>query len=143
MASNYTENYGLCQWEATDQVLRTDFNGDNAKIDDALTQFSTEIAKKVNQSLFTNLQAQVNGAAYYRTGTYTGNGSSQRIYIGSMPTAVFITVQDHMATMAIPAVSNSMISFNNAGFEVTQTGDTNQINNSGTIYGYLAFFTWD
>ena len=22
MASNYTENYGLCQWEATDHVLR-------------------------------------------------------------------------------------------------------------------------
>lgn len=36
MASNYTENYGLCQWEATDQVLRTDFNEDNAKIDAAL-----------------------------------------------------------------------------------------------------------
>lgn len=36
MASNYTENYGLCQWEATDQVLRTDFNEDNAKIEAAL-----------------------------------------------------------------------------------------------------------
>lgn len=36
MASNYTENFGLCQWEATDQVLRTDFNKDNVKIDDAL-----------------------------------------------------------------------------------------------------------
>ena len=33
MASNYTENYGLCQWEATDQVLREEFNQDNAKID--------------------------------------------------------------------------------------------------------------
>ena len=36
MASNYTEHYGLCQWEATDQVLRTEFNEDNAKIDEAL-----------------------------------------------------------------------------------------------------------
>lgn len=36
MARNYTENYGLCQWEATDQVLRTEFNEDNAKIDAAL-----------------------------------------------------------------------------------------------------------
>ena len=36
MASNYTENYGLCQWEATDQVLRTDFNEDNAKIEAAI-----------------------------------------------------------------------------------------------------------
>ena len=36
MASNYTEHYDLCQWEATDQVQRTDFNADNAKIDAAL-----------------------------------------------------------------------------------------------------------
>lgn len=36
MASNYTENYGLCQWEATDQVRREEFNEDNAKIDEAL-----------------------------------------------------------------------------------------------------------
>ena len=33
MASNYTTNYQLNQWEPTDQVQRTDFNADNAKID--------------------------------------------------------------------------------------------------------------
>ena len=38
MASNYTENYGLCQWEATDQVLRTEFNEDHAKIDAVLSK---------------------------------------------------------------------------------------------------------
>ena len=37
MASNYTEHYGLCQWEATDQVLRTEFNEDNRKIEAALS----------------------------------------------------------------------------------------------------------
>ena len=31
-----TQNYQLCQWEATDKVLHTDFNADNAKIDEAL-----------------------------------------------------------------------------------------------------------
>ena len=36
MASNYTEHYGLCQWEATDGVLRTEFNEDNRKVDEAL-----------------------------------------------------------------------------------------------------------
>ena len=36
MASNYTENYGLCQWEATDHVLREEFNQDHAKIDTCL-----------------------------------------------------------------------------------------------------------
>ena len=36
MATNHTINYQLNQWEPTDQVLRTDFNADNAKIDAAL-----------------------------------------------------------------------------------------------------------
>lgn len=36
MASGQTQYYGLSQWEATDQVIRTDFNADNAKIDAAL-----------------------------------------------------------------------------------------------------------
>lgn len=31
MASNYTKNYGLCQWEATDQVRREEFNQDNQR----------------------------------------------------------------------------------------------------------------
>jgi len=37
MSTNHTTNYNLCQWEAEDQVKRTDFNTDNAKLDAALT----------------------------------------------------------------------------------------------------------
>ena len=33
---NYTENYQLPQWEETDRVLRTDFNGAMAKVDQSL-----------------------------------------------------------------------------------------------------------
>ena len=33
---NRTSNYNLCQFEETDQVQRTDFNEDNAKIDAAV-----------------------------------------------------------------------------------------------------------
>ena len=40
MSTNHTANYNLCQWEATDQVLRTDFNQDNAKIDAALGELA-------------------------------------------------------------------------------------------------------
>ena len=36
MATNYTTNYELSQWLSTDQVLRTDFNADNAKLDATL-----------------------------------------------------------------------------------------------------------
>ena len=44
MASNQTSNYGLNQWEATDQVLRTDFNADNLKVDTALKSQATSIS---------------------------------------------------------------------------------------------------
>lgn len=42
MATNHTEHYGLSQWEATDAVLRTDFNEDNAKIDAELARLQRE-----------------------------------------------------------------------------------------------------
>ena len=38
MSSQKTEHYELNQWLATDQVLRTDFNADNAKIDAAIAE---------------------------------------------------------------------------------------------------------
>ena len=62
MASNYTEHYGLCQWEATDQVQREEFNQDNVKVsmtlqhieksvtehDEVLKTHDTALAKKGN-----------------------------------------------------------------------------------------------
>ena len=36
MASGYTANYGLCQWQPEDKFLREEFNQDNAKLDAAL-----------------------------------------------------------------------------------------------------------
>lgn len=66
MASNYTENYSLCQWEATDAVLRTDFNGDNQKIDMALkTQASSisdltaQMTNKANAGTVSSLAEEV------------------------------------------------------------------------------------
>ena len=41
MATNYTTNYGLCQWEPGDNFLRTEFNQDNAKIDAALAELES------------------------------------------------------------------------------------------------------
>ena len=51
MATNQTENLKLCQWLATDPVLRSDFNADNQKIDAAM-QYMPRLV----------------------TGSYTGNG---------------------------------------------------------------------
>lgn len=51
MASNYTENYGLCQWEATDQVVHTEFNEDNQKVDTVLGTLAEQVGTKAEQAL--------------------------------------------------------------------------------------------
>ena len=43
MASNYTTNYQLNQWEPTDQVQRVEFNQDNAKVDAALSALTPRV----------------------------------------------------------------------------------------------------
>lgn len=50
MATNHTANYELNQWEATDSVLRTDFNADNAKLETALTALSASLPRMVSGS---------------------------------------------------------------------------------------------
>ena len=41
---NQTTNYQLSQWESTDRILMSDFNGDNTKIDAALKEHGDELA---------------------------------------------------------------------------------------------------
>ena len=83
MASNQTSNYGLCQWEATDRVLHTDFNEDNQKIDTALKNLQTAVNSKASSS---SMNSAVNGVAQdvaeletarlrIVTGSYTGTGT--------------------------------------------------------------------
>lgn len=88
MASKYTENYGLCQWEAKDQVLREEFNGDNEKIDatlksqaDTLAQVSTKVSKCGNCEV-----------SYQ---SYTGNNADSRTFsFPFQPLLVVITGGD-------------------------------------------------
>ena len=69
MASNYTEHYGLCQWETTDQVLRTEFNEDYQKIDRALKAL-------VDKTLALEaLISQCGNCGVYTT-SYVGTGAS-------------------------------------------------------------------
>ena len=60
MASGQTSNYGLNQWAAEDKVIRTEFNEDNAKIDEALEQLEQIVAALPRLAV----------------GSYTGNGST-------------------------------------------------------------------
>ena len=59
MASKYTTNYNLCQWEASDKVLRTEFNADNAKIDAALGSLASSVSGKASSSALNSLQNTV------------------------------------------------------------------------------------
>ena len=57
MATNQTANYDLNQWLSTDQVLRTDFNADNAKVDAALAGLAETAAGKAEQTSLDALAA--------------------------------------------------------------------------------------
>ena len=78
MASNYTEHAGLCQWEATDQVLRTEFNQDNAKVDAALDTLEQAVTQH-GEALEAQAAAiaKLGNCTVYHT-TYTGTGSTSR-----------------------------------------------------------------
>ena len=104
MASNYTEHYDLCQWETTDQVQRTDFNADNAKVDAALNTLAGQVAEKADGDDLAALSetvAEVSagmGNCDMELLTYTGTGamgqsSPTRITFSVLPDA-FLVVGD-------------------------------------------------
>ena len=61
MASNYTSNYNLCQWQPDDKVLRTEFNADNVKIDAALGSLASSVSGKASTSALDSLKTTVDG----------------------------------------------------------------------------------
>ena len=67
VASNYTTNYQLNQWEAGDQVLRTEFNQDNQKIDTALAGLAAQ-----NEELEVAVASK--GNCHFYTTSYIGTG---------------------------------------------------------------------
>ena len=94
MATNYTTNYQLCQWEATEKVLRTDFNEDNQKIDAALSAHDTALAGKVSSGELAALDQRttaLENRSTLITGTYKGDGAASRtISLGFTPKAVLV-----------------------------------------------------
>lgn len=98
MASNYTESYGLCQWEATDQVLRTEFNENNAKIDAALKGLAAQ------DVALGELVSKCGNCKMYLT-TYTGKGSAiteQSISFPWLPWVVIIMGADGYTMITTP-----------------------------------------
>ncbi|RHR10460.1 hypothetical protein DWX58_03415 [Pseudoflavonifractor sp. AF19-9AC] len=147
MASGQTANFGLNQWAAEDQVICTEFNEDNAKIDEALGKMSTK--------------AEVALKAELVVGSYTGNGASSRtISLGFRPKAVYVCKNDgttkditntayewHYGGLAVDGSSlvvggKTVLSIYSSGFNVYRdTPDTSVhilTNVSGVVYHYFA-----
>ena len=56
MASGQTQYYELNQWEGRDQVLRTEFNADNARIDRALHELESEQLPALHAHLYGDVE---------------------------------------------------------------------------------------
>ena len=106
MASNHTPNIGLCQWSADDMVLRSDYNADNAKLDEAISERAVVV-----------------------TGTYTGDGAESReIVLGFRPKYVRVwpqiehTVESHIGYSATITEQGSTMVVSSATGELTDQG---------------------
>ena len=100
-----TQHYQLNQWAADDQVLRTDFNADNAKIDAAL-------AGKGNCRLY--------------TGSYVGTGTKEQSftfpakpYFAAIMGGSFFIIMAHGITSTV-----SLSGFRQTSVDIAWTGNT-------------------
>ena len=130
--ATYTEHYGLHQWEAADDFLRTDFNADFAAIDGAL------------------------GAKCEMTvGSYVGDGEESRtISLPFQPQAVLLTNSEGetyrfpettggLALAGHPLASyqygDPCLAVAGSGFQVGQSDRYVNTNATGRAYHYAAF----
>ena len=166
MATNHTTNYQLCQWEATDKVLRTDFNEDNQKIDAALKDNADAISAEAaaRAAALSSLSQTVSGKAeasavpQTASGTYTGTGTSGsgnpcQLRLSFVPRFMFVysnaPASGWWIRTAEPTVE-AQGTMETTGGTATVTWDNDnmvlswyassaavQLNTSGTVYGYL------
>ena len=151
MATNHTTNYQLCQWEATDKVLRTDFNQDNQKIDAALA--ALEQGKG---------NCLVVSGSYTGTGEY-GAGHPNQLTFDFVPLVIFLDISRRHSYNSIPEhyiLHRACTSFvapgtTNGSNTLTWTetsvswyytstdedGPQRQFNQNGVTYHYLALGT--
>ena len=146
MSTNHTTNYNLNQWEATDKVLRTEFNEDNAKIDAAL---------KANADAAAAIQAKL-GNCRIEHSTYVGDGNAGSGYptgltFSDEPPVLVVVVGRDSKLLALHSETQSSFSMDGGLFQVswTDSGVTwwhvsnpnSQFNAYGTTYHVLMIYT--
>lgn len=119
--AEYTSNYQLHQWVPEDDFLRTDFNTDFQKIDEALA----------------GLQTALDGKCQLKRGNFNGNGGSSRLVItGPTPEAVILSTGSTVVSVISDDSTISGVKIVDNGFEV-YSGSPN-MNQSGKRYNYVA-----
>ena len=160
MASNHTEHFSLNQWQADDQVKRTDFNEDNAKIDAALNDLSGGLAEKATTAALETVSKKLAAMPCLVTGTYTGDGTDSRlISLGFQPKALLGMIEegysarpytdDYYGGLALPGKpvclqtsygTNYILTIESKGFRVYYNRDRYILSNQkDTNYYYLAW----
>jgi len=139
MASNQTQHLKLCQWEADDEVLRTDFNADNAKIDAGVAAVQEAAAKA--QSAADAAQATADagyapGREPFAVGYYIGDGKSTRtISLGFQPSLLLVCPES--MTFRSSGAGYSFyyggIAVPGHGLATTTQGETAWVNGSSII----------
>lgn len=166
---NFTQNYQLSQWEATDKVQRADFNADNTKIDAVLGSLALE---KANQAALAAETAARSSAVSYLTsqlaqkgngqivtGSYTGTGEVGKqhpnslsfskkpvlVLIGGSNTAIMARGGDsgHILQSGTSQSFNTVWSQNGVSWYCSESGahPWRQMNESGRRYNYIAFLS--
>ena len=164
---NRTTKYKLCQFEASDQVQRTDFNEDNAKIDAALsghdsslgslsskiTSLTSTVNGKASQSALNTLKNQVAklGNCQLHYATYKGNNTQTltlsfprlpyltRIINLSDPVQTFTLVRGAGRGVSDNAVRPSYASVTWSGNTFTAALPDTDLNRLNCTYAVIAF----
>ena len=132
---DYTQNYQLNQWEASDRVLRIDFNSDNAKIDAALKTSADAIA-----ALEAALEGKADAGDVSRVihGSFSGTGSTGLRHLafgGGRPKMVMVRAYEKPAGSSdytgVLITDIACVLFRNNGVELRDTGDPGSLENDG------------
>ena len=127
--ATYTTNYGLHQWEVSDDFLRTDFNTDFAKIDAAL-------GEKADGEDLAEVENLAEGKCRVVAGSYTGSGTSERtITLGFRPKVVAVDNMGSFSSgyeLGIDGIDRSAIRVVTSGFQAF--GGSIDMNESGELY---------
>ena len=162
MSTNKTTNYQLNQWEAEDKVLRTEFNQDNLKIDqalhgkadqEALTALQGLVAQKADSA---DLEELRGSSVQIAAGAYTGDGAASRlISLPFTPKAVYLCDKrgrtyasganltsyyyGGLAVTGYPVMAggSALVTLEEGGFRVAQGGSC-AANEQDTLFHYLA-----